>query len=446
MFKNRFIKYLLITLGALFIISWLGKTLGWWGQPDFTKVISEKTALRTIIETVSASGKIQPELEVKISPDVSGEIVELAVKEGQEVKKGDLLCKIKPDLYEAAVNRSMSAVNSSKANLANAKARLMQIEATFENIKSVYERNQKLFDQGALSQQEYDASKAQYQGALADIKAAQENVKASEYNINSAEASLKESNDNLHRTAIYSPVNGIVSKLNIELGERVVGTSQMAGTEIMRIANLNDMEVNVEVNENDIVRVSLNDTAEIEVDAYLDRKFKGIVTEIANSANTVGTNTDQVTNFSVKVRILSESYSNLIKDKPKTYSPFRPGMSTTVEIRTNVVNNALSVPITSVTIRENKENKKAETAQQKNEKEEKNNMHIQEYVFVLKDNRVALTKVKTGIQDNSYIQILSGLEKDETIVSGPYSAVSKDLSDSMQVKLVTKDQLYNLKN
>jgi HlyD family secretion protein len=452
MFKSKTSKIIGASITIIILISFLGKKMGWWGKPDFLKVSIEKVEKRSIIETVSASGKVQPELEVKISPDVPGEIVELYVKEGQEVKKGDLLCKIKPDLYEAAVNRSSAAVNTAKANLANSKARLAQVKANFENIKSNFERNKKLFEQGAISQQEYDASKAQYESNLADIEATEENVRASQFSINSAEAGLKESNDNLNRTSIYSPVNGIISKLNIELGERVVGTSQMAGTEIMRIANINDMEVNVEVNENDIVRVSLNDTAEIEVDAYLDRKFKGIVTEIANSANTVGQSTDQVTNFSVKIRILSESYADLTAGKPGNYSPFRPGMSATVDIKTNLVKDVLSVPITSVTPREEgsetlKEGKsevmEGETASKEEGKEK--SVQIMEYVFIHKDGKAIQTKVKSGIQDNNYIQILTGLNLGDEVIIGPYEAVSKTLKNDMSVNVVPKDELYKSK-
>jgi HlyD family secretion protein len=452
MFKSKTSKIIGASITIIILISFLGKKMGWWGKPDFLKVSIEKVEKRSIIESVSASGKVQPELEVKISPDVPGEIVELYVKEGQEVKKGDLLCKIKPDLYEAAVNRSSAAVNTAKANLANSKARLAQVKANFENIKSNFERNKKLFEQGAISQQEYDASKAQYESNLADIEATEENVRASQFSINSAEAGLKESNDNLNRTSIYSPVNGIISKLNIELGERVVGTSQMAGTEIMRIANINDMEVNVEVNENDIVRVSLNDTAEIEVDAYLDRKFKGIVTEIANSANTVGQSTDQVTNFSVKIRILSESYADLTAGKPGNYSPFRPGMSATVDIKTNLVKEVFSVPITSVTPREEgsetlKEGKSedmdGETASKEEGKEK--SVQIMEYVFIHKDGKAIQTKVKSGIQDNNYIQILTGLNLGDEVIIGPYEAVSKTLKNDMSVNVVPKDELYKSK-
>ena len=263
-------------------------------------VITEIAKKGNIIETVSANGRIQPEVEVKISSDVSGEIVELFVKEGDHVKKGDVLCKINPLLYESNLTRMIATLNGTKANVLNAKARLDQLMAAFINTDASFQRNKKLLEQGAISQSEFDGSKAAFDGAKADLKGAEENVNASEFNVKSTEASLKEANDNLAKTTIFSPVNGTVSKLNKEKGERVVGTAQMEGTEIMRLANLNEMEVSVDVNENDIVRVHYGDTTIIEVDAYIDRKFKGVVTEIANSANTVGVTAEQVTNFTVK--------------------------------------------------------------------------------------------------------------------------------------------------
>lgn len=450
MVKNKFTRYLLIAVGVMIGIGIIGKSAGWWGGPKLTNVTTEKATLRTIIEVVSASGKIQPELEVKISPDVSGEIVELYVKEGQEVKKGELLCKIKPDLYESALNRSTAALNTSRANMANAKARLSQVKAQFQNTQSIFERNKKLYDQGAISQSDFEASNAQYEAAKSDVTAAEETLNASEYNINSAQATVKESNDNLARTTIYSPVTGIVTKLNIEQGERVVGTSQMAGTEIMRISNIAGMEVNVDVNENDIVRLHLNDTADIEVDAYLDRKFKGTVTEIANSANTVGVSADQVTNFTVKVRILPESYQDLLKGKPSAYSPFRPGMSATVDVKTNKVISVISVPIQAVTVRVEEDLEKLDKEKMKKGGEEDPNevtkeekpKEIQEYVFVNSNGEALLRPVKTGVQDNSFIQIVSGVKVDEEIISGPYTAVSKGLKDKEKIKVVTKEELY----
>jgi len=420
------------------------------------KVTTEKAERRTIIETVSANGKIQPEVEVKISPDVSGEIVELPIKEGDQVKKGDLLVKIRPDTYQSNLERMEASLNTSRANLSNTKARLAQVKAQFVNAENSYKRNKKLFDQGAISQADFDLATAAYEGATADVEGAQENVKASEFMVKSSEAALKEANDNLSKTTIYSPVNGTVSKLSVELGERVVGTSQMTGTELMRIANLNEMEVSVDVNENDIVRVSLNDTTLIEADAYLDRKFKGIVTEIANSANTLGMSSDQVTNFIVKVRILRESYQDLLNENT-TLSPFRPGMSATVDIQTQTGTNLLSVPIQAVTTRmdstieqktkKGKEKEEDEELVVKNiledqKKKNKENVKPEECIFVYEDGVAKLIKVKTGIQDNNYIEIKQGIKDGQEIISGPYGAVSKLLKDDIEVKKVDKDELF----
>ena len=371
------------------------------------KVATEKAVKRTIIETVSANGKIQPEVEVKISSDVSGEIVELLVKEGDQVKKGDLLCKINPLIYESNFSRMVATLNGAKANLFNAKARLEQVKASYANLEASFQRNKKLIAQGAISPSEFDAVTATYEGAKADVKGAEENVNASEYNVKSAEASLKEASDNLAKTTIYAPVNGTVSKLNKEKGERVVGTAQMEGTEIMRLANLNEMEVSVDVNEIDIVRVHNGDTALVEVDAYLDRKFKGVVTEIANSANTTGVTAEQVTNFTVKIRILQESYQDLLTNN-KHSVPFRPGMTATVDVQTKKADNVISVPIQSVTTRSDSAAFKTQGAEIKNENDEdivvknanenpkKNTelIKIEECVFVYADGKVKLVKVK----------------------------------------------------
>ncbi len=420
-------------------------------------VTTEKAAKRNITELVSANGKIQPEVEVKISSDVSGEIVELYVKEGDQVKKGDLLCKINPLIYESNSSRMVATLNGAKANLANSKARLEQIKSSFTNTEITYNRNKKLFDQGAISQADFDASKAAYEGAKADVKAAEESVNASEYNVKSTEASLKEANDNLAKTNIYSPVNGTVSKLNKEKGERVVGTAQMEGTEIMRLANLNEMEVSVDVNENDIVRVHYNDTSLIEVDAYLGRKFKGIVTEIANSANTTGVTAEQVTNFTVKIRILQESYQDLMVEN-NNRPPFRPGMSATVDIQTKQAKNVVTVPIQAVTTRSDssafekqgmKEGGEEEgeivvkDEKDKSGEETKEEIKIEECVFVYAEGKAKMVKVKTGIQDNNFIQIVSGLNDGDEIISGPYSAVSKQLKDAMEVNKVDKSELFN---
>ena len=422
------------------------------------KVATEKASRRNIVESVSANGKIQPEVEVKISSDVSGEIVELFVKEGDHIKKGDLLCKINPLIYESNFSRMVATLNGAKANLSNSKARLEQIKAAYVNAEASFMRSKKLFEQGAISQSDFDAAKAAYEGAKADVKGAEDNVDASEYNVKSTEASLKEANDNLAKTNIYSPVNGTVSKLNKEKGERVVGTAQMEGTEIMRLANLNEMEVSVDVNENDIVRVHNGDTSLIEVDAYLGRKFKGIVTEIANSANTTGVTAEQVTNFVVKIRILQESYQDLAANN--NAAPFRPGMSATVDIQTKKVLNVITVPIQSVTTRsdstafkeKNKERGGEEddevVVKNENDKTQDNSelIKIEECVFVYDavEGKVKMVKVKTGIQDNNNIEITSGIKEGDEVISAPYSAIAKELKDGDKVNKVDKSELFTV--
>jgi HlyD family secretion protein len=448
--------YWIIIAGVLLII--MAVAIKGCSGEDALKVSTEKAARRTIIETVSANGKIQPEVEVKISSDVSGEIVELFVKEGDAVKKGDLLCRINPLIYESNSSRMSATLSQAKANLSNARARLEQTKAGFVNAEASYLRNKKLFENGAISKADFDAATASYEGAKADVKAAEETVNASDYNVKSTEAALKEANDNLARTSIYSPVDGTVSRLNKEKGERVVGTAQMEGTEIMRLANLNEMEVSVEVNENDIVRVHNRDTAVIEVDAYRDRKFRGIVTEIANSANTTGVTAEQVTNFVVKVRILQESYNDLFNEQ-KSNAPFRPGMSATVDIQTRKAAGVVTVPIQAVTTRSDsteykkKADKKSgpqelqgvviNDSKQNTDEDLKDLIKIEEVVFLYKDGRAKLVKVKTGIQDNNYIEVTSGLKDNDEVISGPYSAISKQLKDSVEVEKVEKGMLFN---
>jgi HlyD family secretion protein len=414
------------------------------------EVYTETARVRDIIEVVSATGKIQPETELKLSSDVSGEITEMKVKEGDQVKKGDLLCRIKPDLYVSAIDRVSATVNTTKANLSTTKAQLEQAKANLSNAEATFKRNQKLFEQAAVSQQEFEAAKAQYEAAKANVAAMEANVNAGEYNIQSTQASLKEAATNLEKTFIYAPVDGTISKLSVEKGERVVGVSGMAGTEILRLANLNEMEVSVEVNDNDIIKVHKNDTALIEVDAYMDKKFKGIVTEIANSSNSTGISVDQVTNFVVKIRMLRESYGYLVTEKNSV--PFRPGMSASVDIQTTRVKQVMSVPIQAVTTRNNDsldvamENENDREIKVNNDKEEnekkKPEEKITELVFVLVDGVAKQREVKTGIQDNDHIEIKSGINKGEEIISGPYSAVSKTLKDGSKVKKVKKEDLY----
>jgi HlyD family secretion protein len=422
-----------------------------------TKVSVEKVTKRTIIQTVSANGKIQPEKDIKISPYISGEVVELLVKEGNEVKAGDLLAKIDPEIYVSSYDQSVASVNTQKANEANAKARLAQVKAQSDNAKTIFVRQEKLFKENVISQAEYDQAKAAFEVANAQVEAAEQDIKASGYMIKSSEAQLKRAKEDLNRTAIYAPNNGTVSKLSVEKGERVTGASQFSsGTEIMRIANLNEMEAQVEVNENDIVRVSMGDTALIEVDAYLNRKFKGIVTEIATSANTTGVSVDQVTNFNVKIHLIKESYQDLLNPQMPNFSPFRPGMSATVEIQTETAHNVLTVPIQSVTTRIaqdslDKLNQKNKTVkpQEDNDVEmvasRKKSDEIQECVFLFSDGVAKQVNVKSGIQDNTYIQILSGLKEGDEVITGPYSAISKTLKNKDKVKKVDKKDLFSTK-
>lgn len=415
------------------------------------EVTTEKAAKRNIIETVSANGKIQPEAELKITSDVSGEIVEMFVKEGEQVKKGKLLCRIKPDIYESAFERVDASVNSTKANLKTAYAQLVQAKANLANADASYARSKKLFDQNVISQQELDASKAAYESAKANVEGLEESIKAADYNVKGMQASLKEANSNLDKTYIYAPVDGTVSKLNVEKGERVVGVQGLQGTEILRLANLNEMEASVEVNENDIIRIHKNDTAIIEVDAYMGKKFKGIVTEVANSANTTGISVDQVTNFVVKIRILRESYADIISETNP--APFRPGMSASVEIQTMRAGNIITVPIPAVTTRSGDTLKTKEGFEEdnqdlviKDEKEEKlskKKEEIKECVFLNINGKAKMVYVTTGVQDNDYIEIKSGIKVGDEVISGPYGAVSKMLKDGSKITVVDKDKLFS---
>jgi len=416
-------------------------------------VTTERAAKRSLIETVSANGKIQPEAELKITSDVSGEIVEMLVKEGDQVKKGQLLCRIKPDIYESAFERVNATVSSSKANLQTTVAQLAQAKANLANAEASYARSKKLFDQNVISQQEMDASKASYESAKANVEGLSESIKAADFNVKSMQASLKEANSNLDKTYIYAPVDGTVSKLNVEKGERVVGVQGLQGTEILRLANLNEMEASVEVNENDIINIHKNDTAIIEVDAYMGKKFRGIVTEVANSANTTGISVDQVTNFVVKIRILRESYIDLITDLNP--APFRPGMSASVEIQTRRANDVITVPIPAVTTRsgdttetknrgpEGEDDPKVIVKDEKQEKLNKKQEEIKEYVFLNVNGEAKMVQVTTGIQDNDYIEVKTGLKSGDEVISGPYGAVSKTLKNSSKIRVVTKDQLFS---
>lgn len=414
--ENKILKILLIAVALLLIVAVLGKKQGWFGKAITVKVAVEKVASRSIVEAVTSNGKIQPETEVKISPDVSGEIVELHVKEGDHVEKGVLLFKIKPEIYVSARERAAAAVSSSKARLSQVEAQLIQAELSYNRSKSLWEEK-------TISQADFEQAEAQYKIAKAEKESALFAVKSSE-------ASLKEANENLVKTTVYSPMTGTISSLSVELGERVIGANMMTGTEVLRVADLNRMEVVVDVNENDIIRVKLGDTAIIEVDAYLDRDFTGIVTEIANSAKSAGLTADQVTNFPVRILILRDSYSDLVTENNP--SPFRPGMSASVDIRTSRKLNILTVPIQAVTTRTDTTKLKMSGIEE-----------IRTLVFV-SDGKYALARdVKTGIQDNTNIEILSGLTEGEDAIVQPFSAISKKLSDSTLIEVVKKEALFN---
>lgn len=416
---NKILKILLPAVILLIIVAVIGKKKGWFGQEATVKVATEKVAVNPIIESVTANGKIQPETEVKISPDVSGEIVELHVKEGDFVQKGVLLFRIKPEIYISSRDRAAATLNSTKSRLAQAEAQLIQAELAFN-------RSRKLFEENTISQSDFEQAESQYKVAKAEKESA-------EYSVKSSEASLKEANENLVKTTVYAPMTGTISRLAVELGERVIGANMMTGTEVLRVADLNRMEVVVNVNENDIIMVKTGDTATVEVDAYLDRDFTGVVTEIANSANTLGTTSDQVTNFEVRILILKESYDDLISENNP--SPFRPGMSASVDIFTSRKTGVLTVPIQAVTTRT--DTTKTDPEAQK---------EIRTLVFT-SDGTYALARdVKTGIQDNVNIEIISGLTEGEDVIVQPFSAISKKLADSTLIEVVDKDALFNTEN
>jgi HlyD family secretion protein len=433
-------KYVLISLGALIVLLIILKVSGVIGKPQLTQVATEKAAVRDISETVSASGKIKPHVEVKISPEVSGEVVELPIKEGDVVKKGQLICKIRPDILQSELDRAQAQYNTQKASIGNSSQLLKQAQATFDNQASIYKRDKSLYANKVITTAEFEAAKATYDGDEAALEAAKQNVIGSTYGLAQSQASVKEAADNLVKTTIYSPVDGVVSKLSIQKGERVLGTQQFAGTEIMTISDLSQLDVNVDVNENDINRIQLGDSSKIEVDAFLGKHFSGVVTEIGSSANVVGTNADQVTNFTVKVRISPASYINLLKKTADNPSPFRPGLTATVEISTNHAK-SLSVPIQSVTTRIEKKksnNPNADTSSNKPSIA----APVKEYVFIYKAGKVKQVLVTTGIQDDTNIQILSGLKSGDEVVSAPFAAITKMLNDGMVVEKVDKSKLF----
>lgn len=458
-------NWLVIGLVGLILLLVVAAVIKQRATPKGELVDTEKVARRTITERVAASGKVFPQTEVKISSDVSGEIVALYVEEGDSVVAGQLLAKVDPEAVQSQVERGVASVNSAKAQLANSRSQIEQLRAQRENIvaqlrnaREIHQRNEQLRKEGVISQADYDQSlsnlqalEANLRSADAQISAGQESAKAAAFQVESAEASLRELRTSLRRTTIYAPTGGIISRLSVEQGERVVGTIQMTGTEMMRIANLNAMEVRVDVSENDVPRVTIGDEVDIEVEAYIGRKFKGRVTQIARSASGSATgvttlSSDQVTNFEVRISVDPNSYQDLIQSN-KRY-PFLPGMSASVEINTETVNNALCVPIQAVTTRERDKDKrdKAAKADSEDADEEEGkavtaantpqarDSDLMEVVFIVSEGKVKMVEVKTGIQDDSYIHITSGLQEGQEIVTGPYTAISRKLKDGDEIR------------
>jgi HlyD family secretion protein len=416
--KSKKRLFIFSGLGFVLIVLILLVVLGSKREPVVT-VQTEKVTKRTITQIVTASGKIQPEVLVNISPEVSGEIIELPVRIGQVVKKGDLLVRIKPDTYAASRDQAKALLNSALAGLDLAKA-------NYDKAVSDYRRAQDLHTKGLLSDSELEASKTAYQVAKAQHQ-------SEHHRVEQARASLEQAEENLRKTAIYAPMGGTISQLNSKLGERVVGTGLMAGTVIMAVADLSRMEARVDVDENDVVLVSVGDTARIEADAYPERKFTGVVYELANTAKTKGTGTqEEVTNFEVKIRILEKDVV------------FRPGMSVTTDIETSTHHDVLAVPIQSVTTRMPKEagKKQVEEEQQsiasKNNGKKKLESKVQEVVFVVEGGKVKTVQVKRGISDDTYVEIVEGLKGDEEVVSGSYKAINRDLEDGSKVKVESK--------
>lgn len=425
--SNKLIYILLGVLGAIIVFAIIGKSAGWIGGEKELSVESSMVKKVSITEKVSASGVIEPEIEVTLSPDVAGEIIELNVVDGDSVNIGDLLVKIRPDNFISALDRSRAILNQNQANLAQSKANLKRAEAQFMRAELEFNRNEKLYQDKVISDSDWEQVQANYLTAKNDLEAAEQTVLAAEFIVKSAQATVSEAAENLRLTNVYSPVTGIVSKLLVEKGERVVGTQQMAGTEMLRLADLSKMEVRVNVNENDIIRISLGDTTIIDVDSYSSsgKKFKGIVTSIANSANTKAS-PDAVTEFEVKIRILNESYEDLISERNKY--PFRPGMTASVDIITQKKDNVLSVPLAAVTTREDQVVEGADGSTKS-----------KELVYLIENGRAKMTEIKTGISDFDNIEVLDGLSEGAEVISGPFFIVSKQLKDNDPVK-VTKTE------
>ncbi len=434
---KKLLRNLIIALLILIVFAVIGKKAGWFGKEITYNIATDIVRKRDITEYITANGKIQPETEVKINPEISGEIVELYIEDGDEVKEGQLLLRIKPDLYVSARDRASAAVDAAKANLANARAQLAQVNAQYEQAQLSFERNKKLWEEGAISEADWESALSAFKIAEANVESAKQGVAGAEFSIKSAVASLNEANEKLTKTSIYAPMSGTISALYVEKGQRVAGTELMTGTDLLNIADLSKMELLVEVNENDIVRVEEGDTAIIEVDAYLDRAFKGVVTQIANSAKTTGMSTDQVTNFDVKILLLKKSYQDLLEKGNS--KPFLPGMSASADIMTEKKRGVLSLPIQAVTTRLDT----LDTADSADVKQITDKP--KEIVYLYNNGKAVENEVKTGIQDNNFIEIYDGLKDSVEVIIAPYDVISKKLEDGTLVNKVREEDLYRKK-
>lgn len=445
--KSNSLIYSLIGAVVLIIIFLvIAKSQGWIGKGKEIEVEFANAKKTSITEKVSASGTVQPVTEVKLAPEVSGEIIELHVEDGDSVKQGGVLVKIRPDVWLSQLERSEATLNQQRANVESAKAALSRSEATFIRAEQEFNRQQQLWNEKVISEAEWQLAQQNFKIAKNDLESAKQSLEAAKYIVRSTEASVRESRENVRRTTVSAPMQGVISKLNVKKGERVVGTAQMAGTEMLRIADLNIMEVRVDVNENDIVRVHLNDTVMIEVDAYsnVDKVFKGVVTNIANTAKEK-LSADAITEFEVRILILRSSYEDLLKSGNRY--PFRPGMTASVEIMTATKNNVLSVPLAAVTTRspdsEKKENENNDRGNRNNRQvvDESKKQQKQEdkvVVFVNDGGKAKMVEVKTGISDYDNIEILSGLTDTVQVVTGPFLVVSKRLKDGDKIKKMEK--------
>jgi len=450
---NKTVKWILIGLGVLIVVLIVGKLMA--GSSDTgVKVAVEKVAKRTIIETVNASGKVYPEVEVKVSPDISGEIIELNVQEGDSVRKGQVLARIYADVYSSQRDQAASQVAQSQATVANSTASLDVLRAQLDQDKTVFNRNKELFDQKVISKAEFEQYETKYRSSQAQLNAAQQNIRSLQAGVQGTRTQLTMANKNLGRATLVAPMSGVISMLNVKKGERVVGTAQMAGTEMMRVADMGALEVRVDVGENDIVKIGIGDSADVEVDAYNNRKFKGIVTQIASSTKGGGLSaqaTNDVTNYEVHIRLDPSSYADLMDpSKPKKF-PFRPGMNASADIKTKRKDGVVAVPITSVAARvkgsdQNLDEKKKETNKDTDENTDDQASitdDLEEVIFIVKpDGKVEKKVVTTGIQDINYIEVLTGLTGNEEVVSAPYNAISKTLRPGTKVTVVPKEKLF----